>query len=270
MHQDLTLAVLQYSPLFGELNENIRDLLAQIDSISADLLVLPELCMSGYSFLTREEAIQMASKSEEVAALFSPWCKNNNGVLVGGFVEKTNDHIYNSSIIVYPDGSWDTYRKTHLFYKEKLCFDRGNTGFKVFKHPVIDLKFGVMICYDWRFPEAARTMALAGADVIVVPANLISNAWEKGLPARALENFVYLCLSNRAGHEIRKLEDDTQQVLDFTGNSKIYDPRGEVISSINGTESGVIYASMNVMFARNKQLNEYNHIFEDRQKLYYF
>ncbi|MCK7512380.1 MAG: hypothetical protein MZV70_55640 [Desulfobacterales bacterium] len=109
------------------------------------------------------------------------------------------------------------YRKTHLFYREKDCFDPGDTGFFTVRDPARDVTIGPMICYDWRFPEAARALTLAGAELIVCPANLVTEAWRPVMPARAIENKVFLALANRTGLESR----DGEELL-FKGGSAVW------------------------------------------------
>jgi predicted amidohydrolase len=152
------------------------------------------------------------------------------------------------------------YRKSHLFAREKHCFDPGDTGFFVVHVPERDLRIGMMICYDWRFPEAARTLALKGADLIVAPSNLVTHIWRAVMPARAVENKVYLAVANRCGPDVNNGEE-----LSFNGQSAIYSYNGDVLASANATEPAVIIAEIEPERTRTKSFNEWNDIFADRR-----
>ena len=121
-----------------------------------------------------------------------------------------------------------------------------------------------MICYDWRFPESARVLMLGGADMIVCPANLVTEAWQKVMPARAIENTVYLALANRAGREKRHNEQ-----LTFQGKSAIYDISGRVLKTAGASGDEVLCCKIYPLRARDKAFNALNDVVSDRQPQYY-
>ena len=125
------------------------------------------------------------------------------------------------------------YRKTHLFAEEKKWFDPGDTGFQVFD--MGQVKIGVMICFDWWFPESARVLALKGADIFCHPANLVMPQCQRVMPAHSLLNGVFTITANRVGTEER----GGKAPLQFTGKSQIVDPRGEVLVKLDGEDTGV-------------------------------
>ena len=219
----MKIAVIQFEPVFKDKVKNLEKILSYINTIDAQLLIFPELCLTGYYFLNRQEVSEIAEQSsgkiiQEIQSLSSSL---NKGI-VFGFPEKDGEKQYNSCVVLLPDKEKSMiYRKTHLFYKERFCFDRGDTGFFVIDYPDWDVKIGPMICYDWRFPEASRTLALKGADLIVCPSNLVTNVWQNALSTRALENNVYIAVANRIGSESRNNE-----TLTFNGDSAIYDYKG--------------------------------------------
>jgi predicted amidohydrolase len=270
MDNTVEIAIVQFTPVWDDKAENYRKLDAVLSNLQAAIIVLPELCTTGYSFLTKQEAWAMADTAADAASFFGSYATQNKAVIIAGFAEKEQDEVYNSAIAISPGGQYDIYRKTHLFYKEKDCFTAGNTGFKVIRHPIKDCMVGVMVCYDWRFPESARTLALMGADIIACPANLVTAVWEIGMKARALENNVFVAVANRCGREERILADGTPQQLSFTGKSVLYDINGSALVQATDDDSDTCLTfSIDVNSSRNKCFNEYNDIFKDRNPSLY-
>ena len=262
----LKLAVVQFTPRFGEKEKNLARMQQLVEDITADIIVLPELCTTGYFFLSREEVAKSAETvTGPSSAFFQDMACNKNAVVVAGFAERHQKHLYNACLVVVPEEKKPyVYRKTHLFYKEKDCFDPGDTGFFVVADKMRDVYIGPMVCYDWRFPESARVLALLGADLIVCPANLITEAWRQVMPARAIENHVYLAVANRAGLEKRKGEE-----LRFKGNSAIYDFSGREIKKAGEKENEVLLAEIYPSETRDKSFNPVNDVLADRQPQHY-
>jgi predicted amidohydrolase len=98
-------------------------------------------------------------------------CRETGASIVFGLAERAKDGIYNSAVMLTPDGRSVCYRKAHLFDTETLVFDRAGESPRLGRAKAA--RVGLMVCFDWRFPEAARTLALEGADVIAHPANLV-------------------------------------------------------------------------------------------------
>ncbi|NJN34860.1 MAG: carbon-nitrogen hydrolase [Saprospiraceae bacterium] len=269
MNEKTTISVVQCTPKWNDRAANYQLLTDLLTPLSTDVIVLPELCTTGYSFLTTAEAEAAAETPSVLAAFFMPFSLEKRSVIVAGFAERAPEGVYNSAIIVLPDGTFRVYRKTHLFFKEKQCFLEGNTGFFTVKHPDKDCVIGVMVCYDWRFPESARTLALQGADLIVCPSNLVTTVWEIGMKARALENSVYVATANRCGTESRLLNDGSTQSLSFTGKSVLYDPAGLTLTQADLEENCVLTGEIDVLKSRNKHFNALNNIFDDRRPNFY-
>lgn len=262
----LTLAVVQFSPRFGEKENNFSRMQELVADLTADILLFPELCTTGYFFLSRQEVARTAeTASGQTSQFFREMAQNKNAVVVAGFAERHQKKLYNSCLIVVPEvKSAYVYRKTHLFYKEKNCFDPGNTGFFVVKDKKRDVAIGPMICYDWRFPESARVLTLLGADLIVCPSNLITESWRLVMPARAIENKVYLAVANRAGLEKREAEE-----LRFKGNSAIYDYSGRQLKKAGKKKNEVLRAEIYPVQTRDKSFNPINDVLADRRPLHY-
>ncbi|HSB31668.1 MAG TPA: nitrilase-related carbon-nitrogen hydrolase, partial [Candidatus Sulfobium mesophilum] len=229
------------------------------------LVVLPELFSTGYQFVSKDE---VSGLSEEIPAGFTTkrlveLSKDKKLYVVAGIAERDSGSFYNSAVLTGPEGFIGAYRKIHLFSEEKLWFSPGNSGFKVWDTPVG--KIGIMICFDWFFPESARTLALKGADVIAHPANLVLPYCPDAMPTRCLENRVFAVTANRTGSEER----GGKERLEFIGTSEIVSPAGEILyrAARDSEEFGL--AELDISQARNKNLNAFNNLLEDRRKEFY-
>ena len=222
-------------------------------------LVLPELFATGYVFTSKKEAISLAEdlKGETVEFLINI-AKTTGAIIVGGFIEKGKEDIYNSAMIVSNNGVIGSYRKIHLYNKEKFWFAPGNKQLEIFE--INGVNIGIMICFDWIFPETARILALLGADIIAHPANLVMPFCQKAMTIRCLENRVFAITSNRIGEE--KRGDDH---FKFTGRSQITSYDSEILSSAPMDETYVDIVDIDFQKARDKKLNENNDIFQDRR-----
>ncbi len=264
----MLITIVQSFPKYADTASNLAFIHRTIDSVKTDLLVFPELATSGYFFTEKSQLIPHALIWNESSELLhiQERATETNTIIVIGFPEKERDTLYNSAGIFMPDESQSrVYRKTHLFYKEHLIFEQGNTGFFCVYDVKHDCKIGIMICYDWRFPEAARTIALQGADIIVCPSNLVTTLSGKVFPARAIENRVYVAVTNRVGEE--SLDGET---LLFRGESAIYDYLGERIGMASFGNEEIIHAEINPQETRNKAFNSVNDIFKDRKPEMYY
>jgi predicted amidohydrolase len=275
----MKISIVQYTPTFGDKEDNFRRLRALGDAIDADLIIFPELCTTGYFFQSKEETLALAEEiGGETTRFFADIAARRGAMVIAGFIEKSVEfslpksdaaRVYNAALIVQPDAEPLSYRKTHLFYKERFCFDDGNTGFFVTPHYRLDAKIGTMICYDWRFPESARALALKGADIIACPSNLITNVWHIAMPARALENKVFVATPNRAGEETRTLESGESESVRFTGRSALYGYNGETLAQAAESGDEVLTVEINPEATRDKSFNPLNDIFRDRRPALY-
>jgi predicted amidohydrolase len=266
----LNISIVQFTPEFDNPTDNLQRIAGLLQGIASDIIVLPELCTTGYSFLSKEEAFAASEGPDgQGTAFFKQLANEYKAMVVAGFAEKSGDNAYNSALIALPGGETKVYRKTHLFFREKQCFEEGDSGFFVMQHPLKDCKVGVMICNDWRYPEAARSLALLGADVIACPSNLVTDVWRIGMPARALENKVFVAVANRCGTETRQLEDASTQSLTFTGGSVLYNYNGEVIEQAGRTGQRVITLQIDPLLTRDKSFNAFNDLLKDRRPGFY-
>jgi len=169
----MRVGFIQSDPLFGNTEYNLSKVESLITLRKADLMVLPELFSTGYHFLNQNEALKLSEPIPEGPTTQSliRICNKNQISIIAGIAEQDENRSYNSAVVIGPNGYLGKYRKIHLFGTEKNCFEPGNLPLKVFD--IGTARVGVMICFDWRFPETARTLALSGADLIAHPSNLV-------------------------------------------------------------------------------------------------
>lgn len=255
------VAQIQFDPKLGDCYYNRKKVESFLNkSGDADLIVLPELANSGYNFKSREHAIGISDQKdcEDYLSMLCHFANENNTHIVSGYLERIDDKLYNSSVFISPNGIAGNYRKIHLFMNEKDVFEDGNQGLPLFSFG--EYKLGMLICFDYLFPEIWRAMGLNGADLIVHPSNLITQNAFISVPAHALNNGYYIITSNRTG-----VDGD----LSFCGQSFIADTRGNVISKMGLEEEGIMITEIDLQLSRNKMVTPRNHIFDDRKPEYY-
>lgn len=252
---------LQFKPEFGKTDRNLGRVLAILGRARADLIVLPELFSTGYQFTSRRETAELSEEipSGPTTRRLSELARDRGMWLVAGLAERSGKALYNSAILAGPKGYAGTYRKVHLFDEEKKWFQPGNLGFKVFKTGSIRL--GIMICFDWFFPEAARSLALAGADLIAHPANLVLPYCPDAMVTRCLENHVFAVTANRIGSEMR----GGRKRLTYIGQSEVVDPKGRILYRAPGHKEILKIMEIHPKEARQKKLNRYNDLLRDRR-----
>jgi predicted amidohydrolase len=179
--------------------------------------------------------------------------------LVAGLPERAGRVFYNSSVLIGPKGYVTTYRKTHLFYEEKLWFKPGANRFR--SYDIGKARIGMMVCFDWYFPEVARALALAGAEIICHPANLVLPHCPDAMITRCLENRVFAITANRIGSEQR----GGKKRLTYIGQSEIVDPKGRILFRAPRNQELLKIVEINPREARHKTLNRYNNLFRDRR-----
>jgi N-carbamoylputrescine amidase len=264
------VACAQYAIRDGDSAANLeRSTAAILDAAQAgaDLVVLPELANSGCGFPSRKSALSTAEKALNTKILDGPTLRawkeatEEAGIfVVGGFLEREGDSLYNSAAVVGP-GYFGRYRKTHCWDDEKLLYEPGSK-LPVFETPLCNI--GVLVCYDAWFPEAARTLALRGADLLCVPANVphdwVPEGQRRGdltmLNVHAISNAnanrLFVACANRVGDG-------------YLGRSSIVDTTGGTLAFGSATEEELISAEIDVERALcEKQLTKLSHAFGDR------
>lgn len=262
----MRVAVAQIEPRLAEKEWNLDLCLARLDEAAgqgAELLVLPECAIPGYVYESAAEALPYA---EEIpgpsTAVLEDACRRLGAHVVCGLLERDGDVIYNAAVLVGPDGLVGSYRKSHLPFLGVDRFVDAGDELPVFDTPIG--RIGLEICYDLRFPEVTRSLALAGAEIVCLPTNwplaAAGNA-ELLVPARAFENRIYLLVANRIGRE---------RTAEFCGRSQIVDPTGTRLAETGATSEALLVADVDVARAREKSIvpapGEYEmHLFGHRR-----
>jgi len=260
----MRVGFVQFEPIFGENERNIRRSIGLMEGVEADLWVLPELCNTGYLFRSKEEVVDLAETIPDGPSVqaWREMAYERNTHVVAGMAERADGKVFNAAVLVRPSGEVHVYRKAHLFDEEKRWFEPGDSRFEV-----IDIgpaRIGMMVCFDWIFPEVTRILALKGADLICHPANLVLPYCPDAMVTRCIENRVFAVTCNRIGVERRG-----GNTLSFIGSSQIVDPKGNVLIRADRDEACVRVAEIDPMLARDKQIMEHNDLFEDRRVALY-
>lgn len=253
------VASVQCHVMFGDPDANASVAILRLRELAAHgvaLAVFPEAFLTGYAVDTEDDARRIAlavggiepesvETSHSSILAVKAACRELGIHAVVGFAGFDGTKLYNAAILFEPSGRMRRYAKTHL---PELGFDKFVTRGSAL--PVFDTEIGnigVLICYDVRFPEAARVLGLAGADIIVLPTN-----WPLGaevspnymVPARAAENNLFVVTANRVGVE---------NGFRFIGRSAIHDVTGSTIMSAGGEEATLI-ADIDLSRARRKRI----------------
>jgi len=254
----------QFRPIFGKIHHNTQKVIKTLCNVNADLVVLPELAFTGYYFKDRAEVMSLAEDPESsstVNALIT-LCKDRNICIVTGFAEKDKDKCFNSALLIGPEGVRHKYRKLHLFNEEKNNFDTGDIPLEV--NQIKDTKIGMMVCFDWAFPEVARVLALQGADIICHPSNLVLEYCQQAMLTRSLENKVYSITANRFGYDKRSFGS-----LKFTGKSQIVAPGGKLLHAAPAQRQELFVTEIDPKLAHNKNITQNNNVLLDRRPEFY-
>ena len=260
----LRIGYFQFNPLFGQIDVNLKKVIRKLKGVSADIIVLPELAFCGYYFRDRDELRTLAERLDQSNTLDSlkALCRKQDFYLVTGFAENYLNKIFNSALLISPEGTVSVYRKLHLYNLEKNWFDPGDTTIEVYQ--VRGAKIGMMICFDWIFPEIMRVLSVKGADIICHPANLVLQYCQDAMVTRCLENNVYAVTANRFGKEIRPHGN-----IYFTGKSQIVGPKGKLIHRAAGQKEELYLVEVDLRQAREKQITPCNHLLQDRRPEFY-
>ena len=245
----LRVGIVQSDPQLGDVDGNLSGCVASLGEAAAagcSLVVFPECALSGYMFGDLESATRAAvALPGPEADVLAVTCARLGLHCVVGLLELDGGLLRNTAVLFGPHGIVGKYRKSHI-----ACIgaDRWTTPaddeYEVFETPIG--RIGLQICYEWRFPEVTRVLALAGADIVAHPTNspVASRDLADFLPrARAAENAVYFLMANRVG---------TEGGTTFFGRSQIVDPLGNVLAAADDTYVSLTVADVDVELARLK------------------
>lgn len=266
----IRIACLQMEPRIGEKTRNVTRSLAMIEDAAqagASLIVLPELCNSGYVFATREEAFELAEEipGGPTTREWSEAAARHGSHIVAGIAEREGSALYNAAVIVGPQGFVGKYRKNHLWAAENLFFEPGNLGVPVFRTSLG--RVAAAICYDIWFPETFRLAAIQGADILCVPTNWVPMPEQPAhLPVMANvltmggahANSMFVAAADRVGEE---------RGQPFIGNSLIVSHTGWPIAGpASDDREEMLVADANLSDARRKRnWNDFNQVLRDRR-----
>ncbi|HAQ65280.1 MAG TPA: carbon-nitrogen hydrolase [Bacteroidales bacterium] len=250
------VALVQFAPLLGNIEANISRIGLLLNKVKADVVVLPELASSGYAFSDRNEAFQCAETVYDSVYIrfLTSRAADGNYFIVSGFNERDGDRLFNTAILVGPSGFIGKYRKMHLFWNEADLFEPGDTGLPVFE--IAGIKLGMLVCFDWMFPEVWRILALKGVDLVAHPSNLVLPFCQQAVAVHALCNRFYVATANRIGSE---------RDLHFTGGSVLVSPLGETLVKGPLEDPFVGNQAIDLTFSRNKNITPRNTLKESRR-----
>lgn len=245
----MKIACVQMDVKIGEVDYNlaaIEDRLRETARNGTKLAIFPECAVTGYCFESLDEARPFAQTIPGPATdRITAQCAKLDMFAVFGMIEVDGDSVYNAAVLTGPEGVVGSYRKVHLPYLGvDMHVAYGDRPFAV--HDIGGLRVGINICYDSAFPEATRTLALLGADLITLPTN-----WPPGaecvaahvLNTRAMENAVYFAAANRVGSE---------RGFEFIGRSRICATKGETLAASEDKSETILYAEIDPELSRNK------------------
>ncbi len=257
----MIVGLVQFNPVRYDVAANIARVEKLLQGVRADLLVLPELANSGYVYAAPADLApftEPADGSGPFLTALQACAGKTGGIIVTGLAERGQAGLFNSAIAVGSTGVMHLYRKTHLFFEEQDLFLPGDTGFSVFEHA--GARIGMMICFDWYFPESARTLALRGAQIIAHPSNLVLPNCQTAMVTRCLENRVFAITTNRYGTETLG-----EKSLTFTGASQLMSPKGVRLLHAPVEGDCVLLAEIDPADADDKCPTTRNHLLNDRR-----
>ncbi|MCR4536825.1 nitrilase family protein [Pseudomonas sp. 18.1.10] len=268
------VAVVQFDPQVGTQNRQSNldtslSLALQAVNNGANLIVLPELANTGYLFSNRQDAFEHAEPIPDGPSTraWIDFAQHHQVYLVAGLAEREGMQLFDTAVLLGPDGLIGKYRKAHLWNKEKLWFTPGNLGFPVFETPIG--RIGLLICWDIWFPEVPRILTQQGADIICslnnwvwTPPPLFDEAGKcmaSYLTMTAAHvNNVFIAAANRIGEEHGGR---------YLGCSLIAGTNGWPIGKVaSPNEQAILYADIDLSSARSAPIwNDLNDLQRDRR-----
>ena len=271
---EVRVAVVQFDPQVGTQNrpgnlKNSLELALQAVRRGANLIVLPELANTGYLFANRQDAFDHAEPVPDGPSTraWIDFAVQHQVYLVAVLAERDDMQLFDTAVLLGPDGFIGMYRKAHLWNQEKLWFSPGDLGFPVFETPIG--RIGLLICWDIWFPEVPRLLSLQGADIICslnnwvwTPPPLFDEAGKcmaSYLTMTAAHvNNVFIAAANRIGEE---------RGGRYLGCSLIAGTNGWPIGEVaSADEEAIIYADIDLSTARSAPIwNSLNDLYRDRR-----
>lgn len=263
----MNAVVVQNDPIFGDVSRNIEDvslLLAQRKNPKPDLVIFSELFASGYQFTSVSEARALSEKASgpdagPTVAFMQSLSRETGGLVVGGFPCQKSGLVTNAATVFRNGELVTVYDKVHLFDAEIRWFSPGEGPLCL-----VDTDFGpmgVMICFDWLFPEVSRSLALSGAMFIAHPANWVLPFGPSGMILRSVENRIFTMTANRVGTEAR----GGFAPLTYIGQSQVISPSGEVLARAPRETKAILEVSFDPSSAKTKTVASESDAFSQRR-----
>jgi predicted amidohydrolase len=226
----MKISCYQFNIKYKDIQFNLEKVSSKIPTINSDLIILPELFTTGYYFDKKSDLIKFSEKipDGETTQKLIAIAKQFNKFIIGGIAEIENENLYNTTVIVGPEGLVGKHRKVHLPKLEKHIFSKGQ-NFDIYN--INNVKIGIIQCFDSWFPEASRILMLKGANILINPANFGGPYSPNVIKVRPIENKVYSVLCNRIGSENIKGE-----VVKFRGESMIVNYTGDTLAQAGKKE----------------------------------
>ena len=216
---------------------NLARVLSVINNAShdTDLIVFPETCLMGFPTIDEVRQVAESVHGPSITAVKEAVAAKGISVAVG-FVETENGKCFNTTVLISPNGVELTYRKTHLWSSDIGVFERGDQLATVMWNGI---RVGILICFDIEFPESARSLAIQGAELLIVTNGNMDPygpVHRTLITARAMENQVFAVMANRCG---------SGAGLVFAGESAVISPSGEVLGSL-GRDEGMLVVDIDL------------------------
>ncbi len=248
------VAAIQITPILGDVQANLKRGLQMMHQVAeeADLVVFPELWTTGY-YLSKQVFSELAETIDgETIRQLKEVAKETNSIIVSSFAEKDNEgRLFIAAAIIDKTGELlGVVRKSLLWARESEIFAMGDIRYPLFETDLA--KIGVLICYEMEFPEPSRLLALEGAELIICPSVwsvAASRRWDIQLPARALDNSIFIIGVNSVGNN-------------SCGKSKLVGPMGDILAEASESREEVLLRAVDIKslyWARdeNRYLEDY-------------
>lgn len=248
MSRTVKAAAVQFNISLGEIEPNLAHVRRELERLAGEgvqLVLLPEMWATGFAY---KQLNELAQRTAELVSELAALSLRYGMVIVGSLPEPHDNKVYNTAYVLDRGELKGKYRKIHLFslMQEDRSFDSGESWLLV---ETSIARIGVFICYDLRFPELARRLAVEGAEVLVVPGEWPKprqEHWRTLLRARAIENQLFVVAANCCGLVGK---------LDFFGMSMIIDPKGELLAEAGSSpESITAQLDFAAMYAWREQI----------------
>jgi len=272
----IRIACVQMQPVIGKVEANVAHSVTLIDraaELGAKLVVLPELCNSGYVFKSREEAFAVAEPipSGRTVKAWGEIAAKHKLHLVSGICERDGDKLFNSAVLIGPGGYIGTFRKVHLWNEENLYFEPGDLGFPVWR--TMGGILGMCICNDRRWPETYRVMGLQGVELIVLGYNTPSVNSQKAEEGPEKRLFHHRLMVQAGAYQnstwvVAVAKGGAEDGFPMIAGSIIVNPDGEIVAeaSTEGDEllvhacdlDDTVFAKKTIFdFARHRRIEHY-------------